>query len=327
MPSPELTRRAEFGARFEYTTNLAQRRRYQEAQEEYATESRSEGRQQFEQQLSRAAMEDPLKAETLRLGQQRERRMSGEAIAREDRFFRQEDAAERRFQTKLQLDEQKLKLDELKAGVAQRKALREMQDAQRVLEQTDALEAADFELRQNGLLPGSEGYAAGITAAAIQHPYADPTLRKTVLGQARVDVDEEELMARAGGSMKNPKLSMTVTPEGKTTYRISEATVPATKQPKPADPDADMRALETEHRALIGDFNREQDPSMKAHFEKRIQGIRQRITSFGQAPATTEVAPTATEPAVSAPVVGEIRKGYRFSGGDPASPSSWSKEE
>jgi hypothetical protein len=301
MADEALQSQAEFASRFQNTTNLAQRRRYQETMEEAEMDQRADSRNQYEQQLSRAAFKEPLKAEQLRLGRERENRMGREFTAREDRFIRQEDAAAERFQTKLQMDQQKLKLDEMKVGISQRKALREMQDAQRVLEHTDALEAADFELRQNGLLPGSEGYAAGITAAAIQHPYADPNLRKTVLGQARVDVDEEELMARASGSMKNPKLSLTVTPEGKTTYRISEATVPAVKQPKPADPDADMRALETEHRALIGDFNREQDPAMKAHFEKRIQGIRQRITSFGQAPATTEAITPSSSSTEAAP--------------------------
>lgn len=286
MPSQELARKAEFGARFEGTTNLAQRRRYQESQEEYDMETRREGQDQYETQLGRAAMRDPLKAENLAIARQRENRMSNEFIAREDRFIRQEQTAAERAQAKALLDAQKLKLDTMKVDIAQRKALREMQDAERIMKHTEDLESADFELRTNGLLPGTEGYAAGIAAAVAQNPYADPNYRKSVLQQAKIDVDDEELMAEyQSATGVKPKLAVTVGADGRKTFRIGPAT-----GGRADDPEKQRTELESQHRRLLEmaeKSNFAQDPESSAYYKQRATEVMGKLRGFGQPSTTT----------------------------------------
>lgn len=302
--TPEEQQQAAFAARFKGTTNLAQRRRHQEILDQYDSQRAQESQQQYERALGAAEMSNPLKAEANRIGQQRESRMRGEAIMREDRFLRQEDEAKRRFELQQEVARKKLELDQSKFDIAQEKALREMDDAKRILNNTNNLERADFELRQNKFLPGTPGYAAGIAAAIGANPYAKPDFVKSLAGQARIEEDPENLILNYPGEGK-PQVYESIGPDGRKSFRLTPPVEP--KPVKTLTPEQEKMSLEKEHKFLTDEFNATKDPTSKEslnppltkHYEERLNEVRKKLYELDKTQATP-VAPAApTTPAIS----------------------------
>lgn len=208
------------------TSSLAQRQRYAEQRAAGDVDTAMQEAEDFEV----AQLRDP-ELGRLMLGRQRERRMGFEGEMNRDFRERQLGFQQHRAAQQDALARQKFDLDVEKSDLAERRALREIQDAARIERETDALEQASFDMRQAGMLPGSEGYAAGMTAAAIANPYAKPDLRKAVLSDARVDMDPDELIARAQSSgMKTPKLSMRQGADGRMVFGVSEGSANPTQE-------------------------------------------------------------------------------------------------
>lgn len=291
-------KRAAFSANFLGTTNLAQRRRYQEDIEAARKEEGAAFDRQFERANQLAEIEDPLKARTIRNQEaQFEHRMSAE---------------EKRFQIRMQKDQEVMSLRQRQAEIAEARELRLAKDARRVVENTDAVETAEFSLRERGILPGSKEYAQAMVQQVIRNPYIDPSFRKTILDQANVQDDPDEVMLRVQKGMKNPQVTVFVSPEGKERYTIREG--PDPKAPKPIDTSSQL----TEYKKLVDAFNKEGDPAFKAELEKKVHSMRKTMeSSSGSTSASGSPKPLDKETA------GAILK---EAGGDPTKARSLAKE-
>lgn len=272
-----LDKRAAFGANFLGTTNLAQRRRYQEDIEAARMDQESRKRSKLESDLE-AAMStmDPIAAARLKFQMQREGRIAEDAdesrsLRREGLDFRKENALRddefriqdalrddefrrEQLQIRTQLQEESLRLRERQVIMNERRTLRALKDKERIDNQTLAVEEADFELRESGMLPGSPEYANAIKEQLVRNPYADPALRKSLVEQARIDVDPEELVSLAAD---NPGLSISTTPEGRKVFRMTA--------PKPTGSTGASRGS-----SKVEDFDK-QRMDMQARFESFVE--------------------------------------------------------
>lgn len=230
------------------TSSLAQRQRYAEQRAAGEVDTTVQDAEDFEV----AQLRDPALGR-LMLGRQRERRMAIEGELNRDFRTEQQNFQQRRAAQQDALAKAKFGLDVEKADLAERKALREMQDAARIERETDSLEQASFDLRQAGMLPGSEGYAAGMAAAAIANPYAKPDLRKAIFADARIDHDADEFLAEAQRiGVKNPKLSVRQGADGRMVYSVSEGATPKDEAPEQKIAAAEKRLFELQDRLKSG---------------------------------------------------------------------------
>src|SRR5688572_28549957 len=113
-PISPLGRQAAIAATFSGRTNLAQRRRYQEDIQAAKQEQEQQVKRQFGLVNQRAELADPLKARTLRLNERK-------ALTQENQFDERMTAEERRFQLKMQKDQEVMSLRERQAEIAERK--------------------------------------------------------------------------------------------------------------------------------------------------------------------------------------------------------------
>lgn len=286
------------------TTNLARRNRYASQIAAAKDEDKREADFAFEQ----AQRRDP-ELGRLMLAREKEKRQANQAGVmqnfRERQFgFQQQRAAEQGAMAAKRFD-----LDLRKADVAERKAFRDRADADRVLAQTDALEQAAFDLREAGIMPGSPGYAAGIFAAAIDNPYAHPDLRRTILQDARIDADPDELLVEAQMlGMKNPKLVPQVLTDGRRTYRVSKG-----EEQAAADQDQEyLDAIKEWRKAADERANMDKGGTYSA--EDRLMADRakiafaervKKIEAARNAAPASDSAPTQKEPVAVNPKTGE----------------------
>lgn len=294
MPSPEASRAAEFAATFSDTTNLAQRRRYQETLQDFDAEQRAEGKAQYETQLSRAAMRDPLKYEGLRIDQQREGRMEREFTAREGRFTRQDEIAKTRFERTQKLNEEKFALDQEKFDDQHELKLIEIEDARKVVADTRALRKAEAELRKLALFPGTEEYAQRLGEVISKTPYADPNVRKALLSQANIEVDEQELgeIYQKAVEGKLGRTFLTVGPDGKRTWRFT----PPKEEPSL---DKQRHELESRYKNLITTAKEAgivDGPEAAAYYKEQAKEVMGRLKTLGQKdqPSGSPAAPSST---------------------------------
>lgn len=283
-----LQRRAAFGANFvDGATNLSQRRRYQEDIEAAGAAEEQAGQQQLNRAMTRAELADPMKARRLRLDEKKLETSASQFDARLS-------AEESRFQTKLMLDQEAMSLRQRQAEIAERKELRSVMDARRVVENTEAVEDHDFKLRSEGILPGSSQYAQAMVEQVIRNPYIAPDYRKTILQQANVDIDPEEVMKQWAAKGRKPSLTVTINPDGKETFRITDA---AEKE----NPDKQRRELEKEWKDLMGNTN-SADPAMRPYWKKRAETVGKQLMEFDNKPAAAPGAPATAAPAAPKPI-------------------------
>lgn len=100
------------------------------------------------------------------------------------------------------------------------KAKRETEDLERIQLQTAAVEDGEAEMRSFGLLPGTEGYAAGLASLLKDNPYIDNGYRKLLLDQAFIEVDPADFQAALA---RGDKVVRTQDAEGRTKYSITAA--------------------------------------------------------------------------------------------------------
>lgn len=283
--TPSEQRQAEFAATFKGTTNLAQRRRYQETLDRYESQRAQEGQQQYERALSAAEMADPLKAEANKIGQSREQRLRGEAIMREDRFLRQEDEKKRQFELRMQNDEKTLELRQRQELRAEEKRAKELELAAQQDEQMHRVFTEITDLALKGIRPGSPKFADAAFRLLRDNPNIPKDVRQGLHKDSGIDISLEQMDADAE-RFKNPNFRITRSPNG-TSYTVSEAPIP--KVPA-ARPEVEKTQLLNEYSKMIDIYNK--DPGAKPFLEKPIQDMRERLKQF-----TSPAVPSAPAPA------------------------------
>ena len=260
MPSESLGRVAEFAATFSDTTNLAQRKRYQDTINQYHDEAASEAKGQYERQLTRAQLKDPLKAEQLKLGQRREGRMA-------------EFAAKRAA-----IDQETLDLNENKLLLAQDQELRQKQMANRIQIQSNNVDKGITELLDQEIFPGTAEYAQNAMTLLLKNPHVPPEMRKQILKDAQVDINPEYFF-RLRDKMKNGLLTFSETPNG-VSVSVRE-TVP--KEPKITDTEKEKAALEVRHERLLKMQKEAQilHPESADYYKKEAASVFEKMKNVG----------------------------------------------
>lgn len=309
----ELERRAAFAANFvDGTTNLAQRRRYQEDIAAAEEAERMEGEEIYNRAYNAAAIADPLKAEDLRL---RER---GQDFTRE-RAFAQMTASRNRFEKEMSLDEKKFQLDQNKFRIAEQKMKRELDLADRLQVQSNNVEQGLFEMNNNGIRRGSEAGANAVLSLLLNNPDIPKPLQAAILKDYRVDVDPEELEFMMGMAPEGSRLSVTLSPNGKS-WTISP---PLASRGKSGE-DAVRSELMSEYKELLNMYKAAPTEEDQTFFKNEIAKVSAKLRGAGM--SSNANSPKTRPSTAKALVAGDVVDGFEFRGGDPKDQANWLKK-
>lgn len=267
--------RARFAETFKDTTDLDQRRRYAQDISEAKVRDDERRKQEFQDlQRRNPAVKE---AETKRMA---ENRLLDESLTKADlaeRRFTWDQ--EKNFRTN-QIDLKKAQVEQMKEQRLFDKADRELTDAARIEADTSAVEQAEFNLRDKGLYPGTKGYRDGLLNALAHAPNINPGFRSTLVDQAGIKMDANELQQTLAGLKEtNPNASFTVGSDGKVTIHQ-----PAAKADKPVDLQAQLdKAYAAREKA-----KKSEDEDYRIYTEDRIRTLESQLK--GNQPQT----PTST---------------------------------
>lgn len=279
--SPE-EKQAAFSYRFKGTTNLAQRRRYQEQIDNYEMQRRTDAANRYERALGAAEMADPLKAESNRTSRIRESRLANEFITREDRMLREEEEKKRQFELRMQNDEKALELRQKQETRAEEKRAAELEIASLESKQSHRVFMEMVDMAKRGIRPGSPKFADAAFRLLRDNPNLPKDVRQGLHRDSHIDVSLEQLDADAE-LLKDKNARITRSPNG-VSYTIS--TPKPTKETSPED---ERLKLERRHKFLTDEFNATKDPNSKEslnpeltkYFEGQINEVRKKLYNFG----------------------------------------------
>jgi hypothetical protein len=183
-------RAAEFARTFRNTTDLDQRRRFAQDISESKLRDDERRAQAFEELQLRNP--DVMRAVTGRMAEERQQRTANfnRSIAEKKLDWDQEKAY---LANKIAEDKLDLQIFQEKRMAA--KAEREIQDAKRIEFDTDAFERGESELRDMGVLPGTQAYRDGMVRLVGKHPYIDREVRDVFLQGIGI-TDPDDLQAQ-----------------------------------------------------------------------------------------------------------------------------------
>lgn len=273
-----LGKRAAFAATFGGTTNLAQRRRYQEDISQYQDAVEQEDQRQFNALNRQAEFADPLKARSVRVSE-------GRLKSDQEKF----DWQTRMDEAKLKLSEETNALRAFQAQAALEREMRSVRDARRIEEDTLSVEREEGMLRDANILPGSPEYAQRITEKLTRHPFVKPQYSDMLLKQARVEADPETIASQWAAKGRRPIISETVHADGRKSFTIRDASE------VPPSPDKERRDLEKEADQL-GKAMLSADRSMQGYYKTRIQEVNAKLLGMNK-PAGAPAAPATLDPA------------------------------
>ena len=203
-----LNRRAAFAQNFTSTGNLDQRNRFRQDISEAADRAKELEDAEFEA-LQR---KDP-KVMSAVTGRMKERRMAFEGQDRQA-------LAERKFERQLDrdvtiddLNERKFGLQEKTQSVQRRKALMDIDRAERELDDTFAYEVGEQQLRDE-FGPGTTEYRQGIVELAASLPYLKKDIRQESLKEVGFE-DPDEAFRQASDFLKKGGKRVTGVPVGR----------------------------------------------------------------------------------------------------------------
>jgi len=274
-----VTQRALFAQRFIGTTNLEQRRRFQ--QDITEAQDRDEARRAAEFEARQQANPSLMTAVT---GRKREERLGYEGRMKQN-------LAEHRFQFDVDKAEKtddlatlRLGLQERTAARLERKEARDLKDAVRTQDETDALEEVEFSLRDKGLVPGMRRYNEEVLNIIARTPYADPQYRAALLKGIGIKADPNEVMEQAAAIREqNPDAALTISPTGGITMRLPAKTPKKEKAPTPGRMDS-LRDKMAKQRALPEE---QQDKDYLSFLQSEFEKEKTKVNPGSQASTQT----------------------------------------
>lgn len=300
--STALERRASFAADFiGGTTNLAQRRRYQEDIQAARNERSDMADRRYGMAYDRAALADPMKAQQLQLEQRKF-----------DQGVNEFDRQESRLLKAQTIDEEALKLREQLAKDAYTKTWMEIQDANKIREHTMALRKAEFQLRERGIKPRTPEYGNAIMPLLEQYDHADEKIVNGIWQATRVEEDLADVMAKKRALADQgieTKLRWTEGQDGRQSIGLGEITPAAPPDPLKKKRELE-RDLETANKRLLTSGS---SPQMQRYWSSRIKETESQLLGLDQPVGQ----PAAQQPAAS-PAGGSqftVGKSYRDKNG------------
>lgn len=257
-----LEKRAAFATNFLGTTNLAQRRRYQE-DIAAAKDNRAEtADRKYSAAYERAALADPLKAEALRMSGQRLEQGAEQFSTREERLNQGLDLRSRAYEEKAAHN----LLTETTADLKlQESALSKMHTA--------ALLREEFDLRKRAKM-GTEAYANGAGELAKKYEYADKAILQNLFTKAGIDMTPEQAAAEQARLEElglKTRMTWKKDANGRPSYGLTEVNPPSAKA---ADPLIQAQRQGSLYDKAVQRYNAEGDPEFKLFLEKQIHELR-----------------------------------------------------
>lgn len=301
-PYTALERRASFAADFiGGTTNLAQRRRYQEDIQAARNERSDMADRRYGMAYDRAALADPMKAQQLQL----EQRKFDQGVSEFDR-------QESRLLKAQAIDEEALKLREQLADDAYDKSLMEIKDAKKIREHTMNLRKAEFQLRERGIKPRTPEYGNAIMPLLEQYDHADEKLINGIWQATRVEDDLADVLAKRRALADQgieTKLRWTEGQDGRQSIGLGEIIPDAPQDPLKKKRELE-RDLETANKRLLTSGS---SPQMQKYWSGRIKETESQLLGLDQPAGQPAAQQSATAPSgVSQFTVG---KSYRDKNG------------
>lgn len=281
--------------------SVGQRQRY--SQDIKAAEERTALRE--EQDLERLALRNP---EVGRLLQSRKEFDAGQRNKALDRDFE-----ERKFENQMTRDDRMAGIAQGRLALAGKLEERQLKKAERdlvmetkMLDDTEAVEDGVFGLQDMGIYPGSKEYASEVRNYLKAHPFIDPKYRATLIEDAYIEGDPDEIQGQLARSRPGSKFRATARQDanGRTRYSVTEAAegdgnplAPIYKDREYADRQYSRLMREAEQ---TGDDNRKKELIQKARsFGDRRDAADAKIQGQGEASSANKApsaAPSARPP-------------------------------
>ena len=290
-----LASRAAFAERFKSTGNLDQRRRFSQdiseakAREEERDTAAFEALQRKDPQLMNAVTK---RMSERRLGVERQQNLG----LQERKFERQLD----RDVTIDDLNERKFGLQEKTQSVQRRKALMDIDRAERELDDTFAYEVGEQQLRDE-FGPGTTEYRQGIVELAASLPYLKKDIRQESLKEVGFE-DPDEAFRQASDFLKQGGKRVTGVPVGRGMKGTMEApkSVDAITE-EDLDDEISKAYADRSAAKKAAKSNPDEGPERRVMVEKRIKELEARKQQLEVGtPAASPAAPVAkTRPTLS----------------------------
>lgn len=274
--------------------SVAQRQRY--SQDIKEADERASLRE--EQDLERLALRNP---EVGRLLQSRKEFDAGQRNKALDRDFE-----ERKFENQMTREDRMAGIAQGRLALAEKLAERQLKKAERdlvmetkMLDDTEAVEEGVFGLQDMGIYPGSKEYASEVRNYLKAHPFIDPKYRATLIEDAYIEGDPDEIQGELARSRPDSKFRATARQDanGRTRYSVTEAAeddrnplAPAYKEREYADRQYSRLLKESDQ---VTDESRKADLREQARsFAARRDAADAKIQGQGEAPSANK-APSA----------------------------------
>jgi hypothetical protein len=189
--SPVVRRNAEWAQRFGgSSTNMAQRQRYANDQQQYADQVLEQ-----QHQIQQDQLRTDKGARDLYFRQQNLEREN--ARVRLDMRLKEED---QNFQRQLQPLKEEQALAAAQAARAlelhrTNEELRQARTAARTLQDTEGFSQKVYDAMDKGVLPGSKEFADTVTRATLEHPFTPNTLRDDFFKQAKIQQTPDSILS------------------------------------------------------------------------------------------------------------------------------------
>lgn len=281
-----IGQQAAFAAKFlRGTTNLAQRRRYQEDIVAAKNEAADQQDQQFDRAYNQAALNEPLKARALAMDEQR---MNQSA--------KQFDIQESRLQKAMAIDAEALALREQLADDAYDQKILELKDAKRIRNHTMGLRKVEAELREKGIKGGTPEYGNAVMPFLEQFDHADPKLVEAIWQATRIEDNFEDVIAKQRALREQgieTRLRWTEGQNGRQSIGLSEVVEAAPPDPRKLRRELE-RDLDSANKRLLG-----ATPEMRPYWSKRIKETENELLKVdsGTQPQQSSETQSAEQPA------------------------------
>jgi hypothetical protein len=288
-PPTALEDNASFARKFiGGTTNLAQRRRYQEDIEAARNERYDMQEMEFDRANRAAELADPLRARAIRATEQRLEYGADQFEAREDRLGKQ--LEEQKFSNDIRYNRQR-SLDEQFRVKSTTEKLQSQHEANFFKGMADAA--------QQGLRPGSRAFASFVGELIDANYAAGDKLLTDALKTARIDGELSDVLSRKARMKEDgidARLTLRVGPDGRESFTLAESAPPVAKPEKPVDPGAERGKMQAEYQRLENLFNKadgKRNPEIKAFFGGELNALREKMKTGPNLSGTAISAPTA----------------------------------
>jgi hypothetical protein len=298
-PRTALQDNASFAAKFiGGTTNLAQRRRYQEDIQAALNEQFDMEEEQFSRANRAAELADPLKARAIRATEQRLEQGMEQFEGREERLTKDQILKQKALEERISAHDWKQTQDIM---VAEDKKLLNQHTQGLMLEMADVL--------KKGIRQGTEAFANEAFERVKKYSKADPKMIQNIFKDARIDADVNDLLAEQAYLDEQgikTRIRISKNAEGRLSGGLTQYIPPAAKPEKTVDPGVERQKMQTEYSRLEKLFNEadgKRNPEIKAFFGGELHALREKMKLGPNLSGTKVSAPAAaTEEATSAGV-------------------------